>query len=54
MNKNEKNRVALADLFELFVVYEIVEVNATGFLKVFYLDNQMHNFMHNMKYYLIF
>ena len=34
-NNSQVNRTALADVFELFVLYEIVDVYSASFLKVF-------------------
>lgn len=33
-NKVEANRAALADLFELFILYEMIENHSSSFLKV--------------------
>lgn len=42
-NKTEANRAVLADLFELFVLYEMIENHSSGFLKVIQLFHFIFN-----------
>lgn len=50
-NNSESNRQALVELFELYILYEIVEIYAASFLRVIFLID--HENLHRLSSFFV-